>query len=340
VFDFLKKKISNVVNTVVKKISKPAEKPKEKKIVKKETRKLAKPKEEKMSLAQKLIKKVTEKEISEEEISNVFDEMEISLLEADVAVEVIEKLKNDLKNSIVGKSVKRSQVKSIIEKTFRQSLTEVLNTPPIELEDIVKKSKQQNKPALIVFLGFNGSGKTTSLAKVAYWLKKKGYSCVFAAGDSFRAASIEQLEEHGNRLKVDVIKHQYGADPAAVIFDAVKHAQSKNINVVLADTAGRAHTNKNLMDQLEKIVRVNKPDLKVLVLDSMTGNDIINQCKMFDEAVGVDAIILTKNDVANKGGSVLSAAYVLRKPILFLGYGQEYKDLEEYNPQKIAANLV
>ncbi|MFH8080833.1 MAG: signal recognition particle-docking protein FtsY [Candidatus Aenigmatarchaeota archaeon] len=317
-FDFLKKKLDNIVKKVVEKV----------KVKKKE------------NIAEKIIKKVTEVKVSEELLKDVFEDMEIELLEADVAVEVIEKIKEELKKSLVGKSIKRSKLEEEVRKSLKNILLEILSVPKIDLNEMIETSKKSKKPLLLLFLGFNGSGKTTTLAKIAFWCLKRKYSCVFAAGDSFRAASIEQLEEHASKLKINVIKHHYGADPTAVIFDAVKHAQAKNIDVVLADTAGRAHTNKNLMEQLSKIVRVNKPDLKILVLDSMTGNDIINQCKMFDEAVGVDAIILTKNDVIKKGGSILSAAYILRKPILFIGTGQKYEDLEEYDPKSIVEKMI
>ncbi len=334
-FDFLKKKLKQVVETVTKKVIKKVEKEKEieeKKVVEKKP--LVK------EIAEKLVKKVVERKITEGDLTDILNEIEVDLLEADVAVEVIDKLKEDIKNNLVGKDAHRTKVKEVIQKTIKNSLLEVLTVPQLNIEDLIKKSKKENRPFVLTFLGFNGSGKTTTLAKFAHWLMNKKYSVIFAAGDSFRAASIEQLEEHANRLKVNVIKHQYGADPAAVIFDAIKHAQAKGVNVVLADTAGRAHTNKNLMEQMQKIVRVNKPDLKILVLDSMTGNDIINQCRMFDEAVGVDALILTKNDVATKGGSILSAAYVLKKPILFLGTGQGYKNLEIYEPNKIIEKLI
>jgi fused signal recognition particle receptor len=324
-FDFLKKKLNGIVKKVSEKI-----KGKEKKVEK----------SAKQSFAQKIIKKITEVEITPELVDEVFQEMELELLQADVAVEVIDKIREEMKKNLVGKSIKKSSLENEVKAVLKKTLYDAINVPGISLEEVVKKAKKESRPALIVLLGFNGSGKTTTLAKLAHWLIERKHSCVFAAADSFRAASIEQLEEHASKLKINVVKHQYGADPAAVVFDAVKHAQSKGIDVVLADTAGRAHTNKNLMDQLAKIVRVNKPDLKILVLDSMTGNDIINQCKMFDGAVGVDALILTKNDVANKGGSIISAAYVLRKPILFLGKGQAYKDLEEYDAKKIVDSLL
>ncbi len=335
-FDFLKKKISNIISTVTKKVVKEEPKPKKE-------RKEKQPKDKKSTVkevAERIFKTVTERQITEDDVINIFNQVELDLLEADVAVDVIDKFKDDLKRNLVGKDVKRMHVKEVVENSFKNSLLEVLTTPEIDLEDIIEKKKKENKPVLFIFLGFNGSGKTTSLAKFAKWLMDRKYSVVFAAGDSFRAASIEQLEEHANKLKVKVIRHQYGADPAAVIFDAVKHAESQNVNVVLADTAGRTHTNKNLMDQLEKVCRVNKADLKILVLDSLTGNDIINQCEMYDKAVGVDALILTKADVVEKGGSILSAAYVLKKPILFLGVGQEYKNFEKYDPKKIVEKLL
>jgi len=179
---------------------------------------------------------------------------------------------------------------------------------------------------------------TTTLAKLAYKFKK--FNPIFAAGDTFRAASIEQLEEHGRRLGVEVVKHRYGADSAAVIFDARKHAEAIGSKLVLADTAGRSHANTNLMEELGKVMRVNKPDLKVLVLDALTGNDIYDQANMFDKTVGIDAVILTKADVYEKGGAALSAAYALKKPILFLGVGQEHKDLQPFDAKKIVENLL
>jgi len=171
-------------------------------------------------------------------------------------------------------------------------------------------------------------------------LKSRGISCVFAAADSWRAAAIEQLEVHGKNLDIPVIKHKYGADPAAVIFDAVKHAESKKVDVVLADTAGRSHSNANLMDELKKIIKVNKPDLKILVLDALTGNDIYDQCRLFNDAVGVDGMILTKADVYEKGGAALAASHTINKPIIYMGVGQNYEDLEKFDPEKIAERLV
>lgn len=297
-----------------------------------------KPKEKKSwlkKIAEKVTKKVTEKVLSESDIAPLIDELQTGLIEADVAVSVSEKIASDLKKNLVGNPIKRGKEKEKVISTLRESLLEILSLPNVDLEKILQKKK----PVVITFLGFNGSGKTTSLAKTAYWLARKGHTCVFAAADTFRAAAEEQLEVHGKNLKVNVIKHKYGADPAAVIFDTVEHAKSKGVDFVLADTAGRSHTNANLMDQLKKIVRVNKPDLKVLVIDSLTGNDAVFQARMFNE-VGVDAVIFTKADVNEKGGAILSVAYELKKPILFLGVGQNYENFEKFDAEKFVDNLL
>jgi fused signal recognition particle receptor len=287
-------------------------------------------------VAKSVSKKILEKKISEKDLDEILEDLGIALLQADVAFEVSEKIKEDLKKNLVGKQVKRGKVKNLVLRTFKNSLSEILNVPRLDLKDVIKK----NKPSLFLFLGFNGSGKTTSLAKVGNYLKKKGFECIFAAGDSFRAASIEQLEEHGKKLGIKVIKHKYGADSAAVIFDAKKHAETKGIDVVLADTAGRSHADRNLMDELKKVVRVNNPNLKILIIDSLVGNDAVPQAKMFDETVGVDAVMFTKIDVNEKGGCILSVAHTLKKPILFLGTGQKPNDLMPYKPEAIIKNLL
>ena len=301
---------------------------------KKEPEKIEK-KEEK-GIIEKIKKKITEKKIEEEDVKDILKDFETSLISSDVAVEVSDKIVDDLRNNLVGKFIKRGEIESIIKNSFKDSILDILNIQTFDLFEKVKT----NKPFLIVFLGFNGSGKTTTLARIGNMLKKNGLTCVFAAADCFRAASIEQLEEHGKKLGIEVIKHKYGADPAAVIFDAVKHAKSKGIDVVLADTAGRTHSNINLMDELKKIIKVNKPDLKILVLDALTGNDIYDQCKMFNDAVGVDALIITKADVYEKGGATLSASFTIKKPILYMGVGQNYDDLEKFDSNEIVEKLL
>ncbi len=308
-FNVLRKKLTKVIQSVTKNVSKTIE---------------------------KVPKKITQREISEKDLSQVLEDLEFSLLEADVALEVSDKIKEDLIKALVGKKVKRSQIKKIVEQTIRKSLLEILDVPKINLEKII----ESNKPCLMLFLGFNGSGKTTTLAKLGYRFQKEKYSCVFAAGDSFRAAAVEQLQEHADKIGVKVIKHKYGADSAAVIYDAVEHAKAKGIDVVLADSAGRMHTNQNLMDELKKIVKVNNPQVKILVIDSITGNDAVEQAKNFDEAVGIDGVVLTKIDVNTKGGAILSVCKILGKPVVALGVGQEYKDLKEFDRKEFVGNLL
>ena len=288
-------------------------------------------KEEKRSL----LGKITEKRLSESEMERILKELNIALLENDVAVEVAERISDDVKRELAGAIVKRGKVEDVIKEALMHAMLDVMRQEKIDLADKIGK---KDGPFTIIFVGFNGVGKTTNLCKLAYKLKE--YEPILAAADTFRAASIEQLEEHGKRLGLRVVKHTYGADSAAVIFDAKKHAAASGSKLVLADTAGRSHSNMNLMDELKKVVRVNNPDMKILVLDSVTGNDIYDQCKLFNDAVGVDAIILTKADVYEKGGAALSAAYTLKKPILYIGTGQNYDDLKEFKPEEIVQNLL
>ncbi|MEM5773038.1 MAG: signal recognition particle-docking protein FtsY [Candidatus Aenigmatarchaeota archaeon] len=326
-FELLKNKLKKAIKSISEKIEKKEEKPKE--IEEKKPEKIFK------KIKEKVVKAIIEKQLSEEDVEPILNELTTDLIEADVAYEVAEKIKEDLKKSLVGKPIKRGKEKEVVVEALRQSLLDILSIPEIDL----KKMVENKKPFVILFLGFNGSGKTSSLAKLGKWLVDGGYSCVFAASDTFRAASIEQLEEHAKKLGIRVIKHKYGADPAAVAFDAIAHAKANGIDFVLIDTAGRAHTNKNLMEQMNKIVKVAKPDLKVLVVDSLTGNDAVIQARLFNE-VGIDAVIFTKVDVNEKGGAVLSVTHELKKPILFLSCGQEYKEIEKYDANKFVNLLL
>lgn len=287
------------------------------------------------TLLGKLTEKIIEKELSEEEIDKCMEELKLILFENDVAFEVAEEIANEVKTSLVKKKVKRGKIKEFVKDVLKESMIKIMKQEVDFLEKV--KSK---KPFLILFLGFNGVGKTTSIAKIAKLLMSNGFSVVIAAADTFRAAAIEQLEEHGKNLGVKVIKHQYGADGAAVVFDSKKYAEANKIDVILVDTAGRSHADVNLMDELKKICRVNNPDMKILVLDVLTGNDIYDQAKLFDEAVSVDGIILAKADVYEKGGVALSAIYTIKKPIFFLGTGQQYEDIQQFDPEKIVTNLL
>jgi len=291
--------------------------------------------EKKKGFFQKITEVISKKALSEKQFDDLFFELEVVLMENNVAVEVIEKIKQDLKQELVEKPILRRKVKDIIIETLKKSLNELFDVDKINL---IEKAKEK-KPFIICFVGINGSGKTTSIAKICNLLQKNNLNCVLAAADTFRAASIEQLQLHADKLGVRMIKHDYGSDSAAVAYDAIKYAQAKKQDVVLIDTAGRLHSNVNLMDEVKKLVRVAKPDLTLFVGESITGNDCVEQAKKFDEIVGIDGIILTKSDVDEKGGAAISVSYVTKKPILYLGTGQEYNDLKEFDPKLIISGI-
>jgi fused signal recognition particle receptor len=276
-------------------------------------------------------------EINEKEFDKFFNSLEEILIENNVALEVIDSLREKLKKELLNKEIPKNKVEEEIKKALKDAISALL-IEPFNLEEKISQSIKEKKPYVIVFFGINGSGKTTTIARLAYLLKKK-YSVILAAADTFRAASIEQLEKHAEKLQVEIIKSKYGADPASVIFDAIAHAKAKNIEVVLADTAGRMHTKQDLLREMEKIVRVSKPDLKVFVAESTTGNDAVEQAKAFNDAIGIDALILSKADVDERGGAMISVSHVTGKPILFLGIGQEYKDLEVFDKKRILDKL-
>ena len=292
-------------------------------------------KEEKKSIFSKIKKAVITKKINEKQFDELFWDLELALLENNVAVEVIDKIKDDLKEVLIDKSIARSQIEKHIIDSLKSSINDILSGEQI---DILAKIKEK-KPYVMCFVGINGSGKTTTIAKIAYLLKMNGHTCCLAAADTFRAAAIDQLAIHAERLGIKIIKHDYGADPAAVAFDAIKHAEAKNIDVVLIDTAGRIHSDVNLQDEMKKIIRVAKPDLKIFVGESITGNDCVEQAKRFNESIDLDGIILSKADIDEKGGAALSISYVTQKPIAYLGTGQEYGDLVKFDKEKIMANL-
>ncbi len=268
------------------------------------------------------------KKITEERLEDFLWDIEIALMESDVAVEVIEKIKNDLKNVLVGKKLKiKADPGAIVENTLKKSIKDVLSND----FDFDKFVENAPRPTVLMFVGVNGTGKTTVIAKMAKYLMERGHTVVLAAADTFRAGAIEQLEEHGKKLGVRVIRHQSGGDPAAVCYDAIEHAKARKKDFVLIDTAGRMQTNRNLMDEMKKIKRVAKPQLIIFVGDALAGNDAIEQARQFDESVGIDAVILTKIDADAKGGAALSIAYEIKKPVIFLGTGQEYDDIIKFD---------
>lgn len=264
--------------------------------------------------------------------------LEMALLESDVALPVAEEIVSSVKSSLVGSRKKiGSDTGDLVETALRSALLKVLSKNVFDFDEFIKNAP---KPVKILFVGVNGTGKTTSIAKVARYLKDRGYSVVLAAGDTFRAGAIEQLEIHGQRLDLKVIKHKTGGDPAAVIFDAIEYAKAHKKDVVLADTAGRLHTNINLMDQMKKIVRVTKPDMLIFVDEAIAGNDAVERARLFNESVPITGTILTKTDADAKGGSAISIAHVTGKPIIFLGVGQDYPDLVKFDPEWLVERLL
>lgn len=291
--------------------------------------------EEKKGFFKKLTETFTTIQISDKRFEEIFWELEVVMLENSVAVEVIEKIKEDLRKELTSQKVSRKKVEDIILDTLKKSIKDLFAVPFV---DILKESKKK-KPYVIAFIGVNGSGKTTTLAKFAKMLQDNDKTMVIAAADTFRAAAIQQLEEHANNLGIKLIKQDYKSDPAAVAFDAIQHAKAKGIDIVLIDTAGRLHSNDNLMNELKKLIRVNQPDFKIFVGESITGNDCVEQARLFNEAVGIDGIILAKADVDEKGGAAISVSFITGKPILYLGIGQRYEDLKRFDPDIILENL-
>jgi len=277
-------------------------------------------------------KSLSEKELKEKNIEDILFELEISLIESDVAMEVIDAIKSNLKEKLIGIKVEKNEIENFVKQSLIQSISKLFeDAGTIDLLGNISSKKDSTEPYIILFVGINGTGKTTTLAKIANLLQKSKFSLVVAASDTFRAGAIEQLKEHTNRLNLKLVAQNYGSDPAAVARDAVLYAKSHKIDCVLIDTAGRMQTSKNLMDQIEKITNVVKPDFKIFVGDSLAGNDTVNQAKVFHKHVKFDASILTKSDADARGGGALSIVTVTSTPVIFVGVGQEYDDLKPFD---------
>lgn len=294
-----------------------------------------------------LSKLATHTSISEKEAETILWDFELALIESDVAQEVIQNITSALKSKLVDVKIPRSEdrvtyvrneLKSAIKDCF--SNTAIIDLPSLVRTKIARNSSGNFSPFVVLFLGINGVGKTTTVAKIAYLLKNKGNSVVLACGDTHRAGAIEQLTEHANRLKVKAVAQSYGSDPAAVAKDAQLYAQSHKIDVVLIDSAGRIQTSKNLMEEMEKIVRVVRPDFKIFVADSLSGNDALSQAKEFKSFTDFDATILTKADADTKGGAALSIAFVTQRPIIYLAVGQDYSDLMPFDVEKFIEDTL
>lgn len=287
-------------------------------------------------------KSIGQKELSEKDLDESLFDLNVSLLESDVSQDVIDDLSKQLKQKLVGVKLQKDEsAEKIMSDTLKDSFSSILTKAgSIDLIHSIQSNKQnKGGPFKIVFLGINGTGKTTTVAKIANLIKKAGFSVVIAAADTHRAGAIEQISSHAEKLSIKVISQRYGADPSAVARDALEFARKHYVDVVLIDTAGRMQTAKNLMDEIGKIVKVIKPDLKLFVGDSLSGNDTINQAKEFFSYTEFDGAILTKADADAKGGSVISISYITSKPVIYLGVGQSYDDIMMFNKEKFVDTI-
>ncbi len=294
-----------------------------------------KPGTQKKGFFSSIIDRFTTNKITQEQVEEIFSELEIILLESNVALDVVDKIKENLIKDLVDQDVKSKDLRKKILDSIKKAIGDVLVNSP----DLINEIKKHEGTYTILFFGINGTGKTTTIAKIANLLKKHNISCVLAAADTFRAAAIEQLETHANKLNVPIIKGEYSTDPTSIAFDAKSYAEKNRIKCLLIDTAGRMYTKENLIKQMEKLIRVIKPDKKIFVGESTTGNDMLEQIKTFNEALGIDGIILSKADIDEKGGTALSVSYMTNKPIYFLGTGQAYDDLKEFKKEDIIKSL-
>jgi fused signal recognition particle receptor len=287
-------------------------------------------------------KTIGQKELSEKDLDDNLFGLQLALLESDVAQEVIDDLSARLKNELLGLKLERGQIEEdIIRSKLHNAIGEMLaRGGKIDLIEKIKAKKETKRgPFVIVFLGINGTGKTTTVAKISNLLRKNGISVVLAAGDTHRAGAIEQLSQHAENLSLKIITQRYGSDPSAVARDAVDYGRKHYVDAILIDTAGRMQTAKNLMDEISKIVRVSKPDLKLFIGDSLAGNDTVNQAREFFHYTNFDGAILTKIDADSKGGAALSIAYITSKPIVYIGVGQRYDDIIPFDPDKFLESI-
>lgn len=289
-----------------------------------------------------LVEKISTTELKAENLRPILSDFRLNLIENDVAVAVADHICEEMEKRLDKVQVGRlGDRKEIVKKDLHEILLAMLTTnETVDLLEKIEEKQRAKEPYVIVFVGINGTGKTTTIAKIAQLLMRKRYSVILACSDTYRAGSIEQLEEHAERLGVRMIKHKYGADPAAVAYDAINHARAHGVSAVLIDTAGRIQTDRNLMNELAKIKRVINPDLTILTVDALTGNDAVMQAEEFHKSVGIDGTILTKVDADVKGGAALSVTYVTGKPIVFIGTGQKYEDLEEFDPQRFTQMIL
>ncbi|WP_254279386.1 signal recognition particle-docking protein FtsY [Haloarcula marina] len=275
--------------------------------------------------------------IEEEDLEKHLDDLELALLSSDVEMSVANEILDGVKENLTGQTRRRlSSTGSLVRDALREALYDVISVGQFDFDERVQ---QAESPVVIVFTGVNGVGKTTTIAKLARYFEERGLSTVLANGDTYRAGANEQLQKHAENLGKKIITHEQGSDPTAVIYDAVEYAKANDVDVVLGDTAGRLHTSDDLMAQLEKIDRNIDPDMTIFVDEAVAGQDAVNRAREFDDAAEIDGAVLTKADADPQGGAAISVAHVTGKPILFLGTGQDYDDLEPFDPEEIVDSL-
>lgn len=289
-----------------------------------------------------LVNRLSKTNLVGKDVDEALKELELVLLQNDVALSVATNICENLKEELSRKSAGLLEnKKDIVKNALREVLLRILTVEePPNIVQLATSKRSIGEPVVIAFVGIHGTGKTTTITKVARLLLDNGFSIVLACSDTHRAGSIEQLEEHAKNLRVPMVKHKYGSDPAAVAYDAIQHARARRINVVLIDTAGRMETNRNLMESMRKIVRVASPDLVIFVGDALTGNDAVAQASEFNKYVPISGAVLTKMDADAKGGAAISIVSVTKKPILYMGSGQRYEDLVPFVPERLVDNIL
>ena len=274
-------------------------------------------------------------------LNNLLEEIEWAMLESDISSSAVTEILNLMRENLIGRRLRKgAELAKVVEATIKRALKSILKADYWDFEATIEGYLSEgDKPVVIMLVGVNGTGKTTTTAKIAYQLKNKGYNVVAAASDTFRAGAIEQLEAHMEKLEIKCISSQRGGDSAAIARDAISHAKAKNVDVVLIDTAGRMQNKTNLMNELQKVHRVTNPHLVLFVGDALAGNDAVEQAAEFSRILTFDGAVLSKMDTDAKGGAGLSIAHATGKPIVLVGTGQEYTDLQQFEPEWLLTQL-
>lgn len=274
-------------------------------------------------------------------LDNLLEELEWVLLESDISSEATTAIIDSLRRALTGARLRKgADLSKVLEAALKRSLQSLLEAGYWDFDASIQRFIEEgDTPVVVMLVGVNGTGKTTTAAKIAHRLLNNNLSVIAAAGDTFRAGAIQQLESHCERLGIRCVSSQRGGDSAAISRDAIESAKAKGIDVVLVDTAGRMQNKTNLMNELNKVRKVTNPHLTLFVGDSLAGNDAVEQAKMFQEIMKFDGAVLTKMDTDAKGGAGLSIAFATGRPIVFAGVGQGYDDLLQFDPNWLLTQL-